>query len=247
MAMAQRISSQVLSLRKRERIRVRQPLQRILIPVLDDQTAQRVLAMEALIRSEVNVKEIVLIRDGEDSDISIVKKVKPDFKALGPRFGKRMKAVAAAILSMNSETIAVLERDGKVEVNPADGEGVALVDLGDVEIATEDIPGWLVSNSGGVTVALDITLSDSLLAEGLARELVNRVQNERKDAGFEVTARIQLTVDASAEVQQKLQLNLNYIAQETLADEVIWSQFSNTQDVELSEGHSVAIAVKKLN
>ncbi|MGA0434307.1 MAG: isoleucine--tRNA ligase [Flavobacteriales bacterium] len=247
MAMAQRISSQVLSLRKRERIRVRQPLQRILIPVLDDQTAQRVLAMEALIRSEVNVKEIVLIRDGEDSDISIVKKVKPDFKALGPRFGKRMKAVAAAILSMNSETIAVLERDGKVEVNPADGEGVALVDLGDVEIATEDIPGWLVSNSGGVTVALDITLSDSLLAEGLARELVNRVQNERKDAGFEVTDRIQLTVDASAEVQQKLQLNLNYIAQETLADEVIWSQFSNTQDVELSEGHSVAIAVKKLN
>lgn len=247
MAMAQRISSQVLSLRKRERIRVRQPLQRILIPVLDDQTAQRVLAMEGLIRSEVNVKEIVLIRDGEDSDISIVKKVKPDFKALGPRFGKRMKAVAAAISAMKSEAIALLERDGKVEVNPEDGEGVALVDLGDVEIATEDIPGWLVSNSAGVTVALDITLSDSLLAEGLARELVNRVQNERKDAGFEVTDRIQLTVDASAEVQQKLQLNLDYIAQETLADEVIWSQFSNTQDVELSEGHSVAIAVKKLN
>jgi isoleucyl-tRNA synthetase len=162
MALAQQISSQVLSLRKRERIRVRQPLRRILVPVLDETGAARVRAMEQLIRSEVNVKEVEIIRDGENSAISIVKKVKPDFKALGPRFGKRMKAIASAIQAMDASAIDALERDGKIEVQPADGEGSAWVDVADVEILTEDIPGWLVSSASGVTVALDITLDGRL-------------------------------------------------------------------------------------
>jgi len=247
MALAQQLSSQVLSLRKRERIRVRQPLRRILVPILDETDAARVRAIEQLIRSEVNVKEVEIIRDGENSTISIVKKVKPDFKALGPRFGKRMKAIASAIQSMDASAIDALERDGKVEVQPADGEGSAWVDVADVEILTEDIPGWLVSSAGGVTVALDITLDDSLKAEGLARELVNRVQNLRKDSGLEVTDRIELIVQAEAEIQRVLKENLDYIAQETLASEVTWSELVEAEKIELSEGISVALAITKMN
>lgn len=166
MALAQQISSQVLSLRKREGIRVRQPLRRILLPALGDRVAERIEKVDAIIRSEVNIKEITLIRDAGDSEVTIVKKVKPDFKAMGPRFGKRMKAIAAAVSALDADSIALLEKDGSIEVDPQDGQGIAQVDLADVEVLTEDIPGWLVSSAGGVTVALDITLDDSLRAEG---------------------------------------------------------------------------------
>jgi isoleucyl-tRNA synthetase len=245
MALAQQISSQVLSLRKRERLRVRQPLRRVLVPVLNEQMASRIETMANLIKGEVNVKAIEVVRDGENTEVSIVKRVKPDFKALGPKFGKRMKSVAAAVIALNAEGIAELEREGRVAVNPDDGEGEALVEVSEVAILTDDIPGWLVSSVGGVTVALDISLDDALKGEGLARELVNRVQNLRKDAGLEVTDRIALTVDAAPEVEAVMKDNLDYIAHETLANEVRWEAISSAERIELSEGINVALAVTK--
>ncbi len=245
MALAQQISSQVLSLRKRERLRVRQPLRRVLVPVLNEQMASRIETMANLIKGEVNVKAIEVVRDGENTEVSIVKRVKPDFKALGPKFGKRMKAVAAAVNALDAEGIAELEREGRVAVNPDDGQGEALVEVAEVAILTDDIPGWLVSSAGGVTVALDISLDDALKGEGLARELVNRVQNLRKDAGLEVTDRIALTVDAAPEVEAVMKDNLDYIADETLANEVRWEAISGAERIELSEGINVALAVTK--
>ena len=209
--------------------------------------AERIEEVDAIIRSEVNVKEIRLIRDAADSEVSIVKKVKPDFKAMGPRFGKRMKAIAAAVSALDADSIADLEKQGSIEVNPQDGEGAARVDLADVEVLTEDIPGWLVSSANGVTVALDITLDDGLRAEGLARELVNRVQNVRKDGGLEVTDRIELVVAAEPEIESILKENLTYIAQETLADEVLWKELQGGEQIQLSEGAFVALAVTKKN
>jgi len=245
MALAQQISSQVLSLRKRERLRVRQPLRRVLVPVLNEQMASRIETMASLIRGEVNVKAIEVVRDGENTEVSIVKRVKPDFKALGPKFGKRMKAVAAAVNALDAEGIDSLEREGRVAVDPADGQGEAVVEATEVAILTDDIPGWLVSSTGGVTVALDISLDDALKGEGLARELVNRVQNLRKDAGLEVTDRIALTVDAAPEVEAVMKDNLDYIADETLANEVRWEAISGAERIELSEGIDVALAVTK--
>ncbi len=245
MALAQQISSQVLSLRKRERLRVRQPLRRVLVPVLNEQMASRIETMASLIRGEVNVKAIEVVRDGENTEVSIVKRVKPDFKALGPKFGRRMKAVAAAVNGLDAEGIAILEREGRVAVDPADGQGEAVVEATEVAILTDDIPGWLVSSTGGVTVALDISLDDALKGEGLARELVNRVQNLRKDAGLEVTDRIALTVNAAPEVEAVMKDNLDYIADETLANEVRWEAISGAERIELSEGIDVALAVTK--
>ncbi|MBG27652.1 MAG: isoleucine--tRNA ligase [Crocinitomicaceae bacterium] len=245
MALAQQISSQVLSLRKRERLRVRQPLRRVLVPVLNEQMASRIETMANLIKGEVNVKAIEVVRDGENTEVSIVKRVKPDFKALGPKFGKRMKAVAAAVNALDAEGILELEREGRVAVNPDDGQGEALVEVAEVAILTDDIPGWLVSSVGGVTVALDISLDDALKGEGLARELVNRVQNLRKDAGLEVTDRIALSVDAAPEVEAVMKDNLDYIADETLANEVRWEAISGAERIELSEGINVALAVTK--
>ena len=245
MALAQQISSQVLSLRKRERLRVRQPLRRVLVPVLNEQMASRIETMANLIKGEVNVKAIEVVRDGENTEVSIVKRVKPDFKALGPKFGKRMKAVAAAVDALDTEGIAELEREGRVAVNPDDGQGEALVEVAEVAILTDDIPGWLVSSVGGVTVALDISLDDALKGEGRARELANRVQNLRKDAGLEVTDRITLTVDAAPEVEAVMKDNLDYIAHETLANEVRWEALSGAERIELSEGINVALAVIK--
>ena len=245
MALAQQISSQVLSLRKRERLRVRQPLRRVLVPVLNEQMASRIETMANLIKGEVNVKAIEVVRDGENTEVSIVKRVKPDFKALGPKFGKRMKAVAAAVNALDAEGIVTLEREGRVAVVPDDGQGEALLEVSEVAILTDDIPGWLVSSVGGVTVALDISLDDALKGEGLARELVNRVQNLRKDAGLEVTDRIALTVDAAPEVEAVMKDNLDYIAHETLANEVRWGAISGAERIELSEGINVALAVTK--
>ena len=245
MALAQQISSQVLSLRKRERLRVRQPLRRVLVPVLNKQMASRIETMANLIKGEVNVKAIEVVQDGKNTEVSIVKRVKPDFKALGPKFGKRMKAVAAAVNALDAEGIAELEREGCVSVNPDDGQGEALVEVSEVAILTDDIPGWLVSSVGGVTVALDISLDDALKGEGLARELVNRVQNLRKDVGLEVTDRIALTVDAAPEVEAVMKDNLDYIAHETLANEVRWEAILGAERIELSEGINVALAVKK--
>ena len=241
MTLARQLSSQVLSLRKREKIRVRQPLRRIMVPVLDDAMAARLDAIEALVRSEVNVKGIEVLRD----DSAFVKRAKADFKSLGRAMGPRMKAVAAAIGSLPSESVSMLERDGVLSLDPGDGQGPIELTTEHVTIQTEDIPGWLVSSESGVTVALDVTMDDELKAEGLARELVNRVQNLRKDAGLEITDRIGLSLHADDNIRRALEANLDYIRTETLAMEVNWTGEAAGERLELEEGASVWAQVEK--
>ena len=241
MTLARQLSSQVLSLRKREKIRVRQPLRRIMVPVLDDAMAARLDAIEALVRSEVNVKGIEVLRD----DSAFVKRAKADFKALGRAMGPRMKAVAAAIGSLPSESVSMLERDGVLSLDPGDGQGSIELTTEHVTIQTEDIPGWLVSSESGVTVALDVTMDDELKAEGLARELVNRVQNLRKDAGLEITDRIGLSLHVDDNIRRALEANLDYIRTETLAMEVNWIGDAAGERLELEEGASVWAQVEK--
>ena len=241
MDLARKLSSQVLSLRKREKIRVRQPLRRIMVPVLDDLSAQRLAAIEDLIRSEVNVKELEVMRDGG----GIVKSIKPDFKALGPKHGKRMKAIAAAINALPTEATDKLESEGCLETTPEDEQGAVEIVVSDVVISTEDIPGWLVSSENGLTVALDITIDAELRAEGLSRELVNRVQNVRKDNGLEVVDRIVLTVSANDGIKNQLQRNLDYIRTQTLAVEVVWKDDDAAVEIELDENNLVRVLVVK--
>lgn len=217
MDIAQRTSSLVLGLRKKERLRVRQPLQKIMVPVLDAEFAKNIEHVQDLILSEVNVKELELL--SEDNSV-LVKSIKPNFKTIGPKYGKHMKAIAAMVNQMSAEDISSIEsnKGWKGEIN---GEEVAL-DLGDFDIAAQDIPGWLVSSEGGLTVALDVTLSEELKAEGIARELVNRVQNLRKDSGLEVTDRILLKVDTNDMIQKAIQSNKEYVCNEVLANDVVF-------------------------
>ena len=189
MQKAQIVSSLVLSLRAKEKIKVRQPLQRIMIPVLSEEDKTSILSVADLIKSEVNVKEIELISD--DSGI-LVKQIKPNFKVLGPRFGKDMKLIANKINSLSAEDISKIERDGKLDVE-INGK-MTILESSDVVITSQDIEGWLVASNAGMTVALDVVISEALKKEGVARELVNRIQNLRKDAGFEVTDRIEVTL-----------------------------------------------------
>ena len=215
MEIAQKTSSLVLGLRKKEKIRVRQPLQRIMVPALDAAFADNINHVKDLILSEVNVKELEFLQ--EDSGI-LVKKIKPNFKSIGPKYGKHMKAIAALVGQMTAEDISNIERNQgwNGEVN---GEEVSL-DLGDFEIVAEDIPGWSVSSDGALTVALDVTINDELKSEGIARELVNRVQNLRKDSGLEITDRIVLTVDTNDMIQQAIELNKDYVCNEVLANDI---------------------------
>jgi isoleucyl-tRNA synthetase len=239
MALAQRLSSLTLSLRKREKIRVRQPLQRILVPVLDAGFGKRLEAVTELVKGEVNVKAVEPL--AEDSDI-LTKRLKADFKKLGPRFGKQMKEVAAGIAAMGQEDIRALEQRGAFAL--AVSEGTVEVTLDDVEVLTEDIPGWLVAGEGGLTVALDIEITPDLRAEGLARELVNRIQQRRKDAGLEVTDRIALTLDGPAELQDSVASNLDYIRTETLAEQLEWASVDAVVErEELEPQLTVAIAM----
>ena len=216
MQKAQTICSMVLSLRKREMIKVRQPLQRIMIPVIDLQDREDIEAVANLITSEVNVKEIELL---DDASGILIKNVKPNFKALGPKFGKNMKFVAQAIQNFSSEDLAKIEKEGTlaVEIN---GEK-EIISLDEVEIATQDIEGWLVANQGNLTVALDVTISKELKEEGIARELVNRIQNLRKEQGLEVTDKIRLFIKRDGVVDQAVSVNETYIKNETLTKELL--------------------------
>ena len=213
MQKAQTISSLVLSLRQREKIKVRQPLQKIMIPVLDNAAHEEIMAVSDLIKSEVNVKEIVLIDEGSGI---LVKQIKPDFKKLGPRFGKDMKAIAQAINGFGQEEIGVLEKEGEISV--LFNEKNVTLTLEDVLISSQDIEGWLVANNEGVTVALDVTITPELRNEGIARELVNRIQNLRKESGFEVTDRIEVTLQQEENLETAVKQNLKYIKQETLTE-----------------------------
>jgi isoleucyl-tRNA synthetase len=213
MDIAQKLSSMVLALRKKESIKVRQPLQKMMVPILDTTFKRQLKEVEALILSEVNVKELEYL---EETEGILVKKIKPDFKKLGPKFGKEMKAVAAAISQLNQEQISTLESKESLEVNLENR--TILIELSDVEISSEDIPGWLVATEGKYTVALDVTLSEKLKEEGIAREVVNRIQNFRKEAGFEITDKILLTIQNEEGIRQAIENNKDYICSETLAD-----------------------------
>jgi len=212
---AQTISSLVLSLRAKEKIKVRQPLQKIMIPVDSEQQKEEILAVADLIKHEVNIKEIELLSDASDI---LVKQIKPNFKALGPRFGKDMKFIAGAISKFTSEDIKKIEQNGVLDVE-VNGKNITL-ELADVEITSQDIEGWLVANEGALTVALDVTLTDNLRREGIARELVNRIQNLRKDSGFEVTDRINVVLQKDDNIVKAIDTNLEYIKTETLTEEL---------------------------
>jgi isoleucyl-tRNA synthetase len=218
MQKAQTISSLVLSLRKKEMIKVRQPLQKVMMPVLDAKQKAEIEAVAELIKAEVNVKEIELL---DDASGVLVKQIKPNFKALGPRFGKDMNVVSNEIKSLSQEQIAEIDSKGTLDI-AVSGKSITLT-TEDVEITSQDIPGWLVANAGGITVALDITLTDDLKKEGIARELVNRIQNLRKDSGFEVTDRITVTLKENAVLQDAVSANEAYIKSETLTDSLIFS------------------------
>ena len=211
MAQAQLISSLVLSLRAKEKIKVRQPLQKIMIPINSKAQKEEIIAISDLIKHEVNVKEIELLEDASDI---LVKQIKPNFKVLGPRFGKDMKQVVAAIQKFDADYIQKIEEKGALalEIN---GKSINL-QLSDVEISSQDIEGWLVANQGAVTVALDVTITEALKAEGIARELVNRIQNLRKDSGFEVTDMIDVFILNNEFMDKAVQNNLEYIKAETL-------------------------------
>jgi isoleucyl-tRNA synthetase len=215
MQMAQDISSLVLSIRKKVNIKVRQPLSRILIPVLNSRMQEQIVKIEELLKNEVNIKSVEYITENEGF---INKKIKPNFKALGTRMGARMKSVAAAINNMTQHEIIELERQNTFALLIND-EPVSIT-LADVDIIADDIPGWSVANKENLTVALDITLTTLLTEEGIARELVNRVQKERKDTGLDVTDRILLTIDSPTELNSAIINFSNYICGEILADNI---------------------------
>ena len=212
MAMAQKVTSMVLALRRKKNLKVRQPLTSIMIPVTDDTQRAAIEAVSDLITSEVNVKGIKFV--GNDEGI-LVKKVKPDFKKLGPKYGKIMKALAAQLTTMSQADILKLEQDGSIKLMVGDQE--AVVDTTDVEIISEDIPGWLVTNEGNLTVALDITVTDELRREGMARELVNRIQNVRKSKNFDITDKVIVTINPDDRINDAIESYGDYIARQVLA------------------------------
>ena len=244
MHLAQTITSMVLALRRKANIKVRQPLQAIMVPALNEAMRAALESIKPLLLGEVNVKELQ-IADGSGDGI-LVKRVKPDFKKLGPKFGKAMKQVAAAVQSMSQEAIARLESDGKVELDAAGTP--AVIELCDVEIISEDIPGWLVANEGAVTVALDVTVTEELRREGIARDIVNRVQNIRKSRGFDITDRITLVFEPNAETDAAVSEYAGYIARQVLADSVVTAPVETLAGVENLDldGTVVKVAVNRV-
>ncbi|MBB1573812.1 MAG: class I tRNA ligase family protein [Bacteroidia bacterium] len=213
MRMAQRITSLVLALRRKVAIKVRQPLARIMVPVLNEEFARNLKAVESVVLNELNVKSIEYL--GADNTV-IVKRVKPNFKVLGPRFGAQMKTLATVLEGLKQNEIVQFERQGELTVNLGDTKATVL--LAEVEIVSDDIPGWEVASDGELTVALDVTLTDALREEGVAREVVNRVQNLRKESGLEVTDRIELFLaTGNSETQAALKQQQEYISTQTLA------------------------------
>ena len=212
---AQTISSLVLSLRAKEKIKVRQPLQKIMIPVDNEQQKEEILAVQDLIKHEVNIKDIELLDDASDI---LVKQIKPNFKVLGPKYGKDMKLITREISKFTSEDIKKIEQKGCIDIQV--NEKNITLDLEDVEVTSQDIEGWLVANEAGITVALDVTINESLKNEGIARELVNRIQNLRKDSGLEVTDRIQAFLQEDPIIVKALASNIEYIKNETLTEQL---------------------------
>ncbi|KAB1063894.1 isoleucine--tRNA ligase [Salibacter halophilus] len=243
MSIAQQVSSMILALRKKESIKVRQPLQKIMVPVLNDTFERQLSDVANLIKTETNIKEIEFLNDTKGV---LVKQIKPDFKALGPKYGKLMKGIAAAVNQFEQEDINELERNGQIQIQ-VQGENITLT-TDDVEISTDDIPGWLVMTENGITVALDIQLNDELRYEGIARELVNRIQNLRKDSGLDVTDRIVITVESQELLSAAVNDNFDYICAETLADELNFVDSlsgNNVHESELNEDLTCKFRIEK--
>ncbi len=233
MALAQKVSSMVLGLRRKEKLKVRQPLAKIMVPILNPKFKEQLAAVENIILTETNVKEIEYLTDTTGV---IKKKIKPNFKALGPKYGKLMKQVAGAVAQMTQDNIAQLEQEGKFILNVAEQEVVLTPD--DVEITSEDIPGWTVSTEGQVTVALDIKISDDLRHEGIAREFVNRIQNIRKDSNFEVTDKINVQIEKHDELNEALEKHNDFICGQTLANSLTLVDTltgDNIRDIEIDD------------
>jgi isoleucyl-tRNA synthetase len=244
MAYAQQISSMVLALRRKVSIKVRQPLQRIMVPVIDDNFRKQLDAVKDLILSEVNVKNLEYITGNSEV---LVKTIRPNFKTLGPKYGKLMKGIAAVVGAMSSDEITRFEQQGKFDIDVS-GTSISLLPE-DVEIINEDIPGWLVANEGKITVALDITITDDLREEGIARELVNRIQNIRKDSGFDVTDKIELFIKKHEAINSAVEKYKGYIGSQTLAPKIRLVDECNDSaavSVELESDLETVIAVRKL-
>jgi isoleucyl-tRNA synthetase len=241
MQLAQDASSLVLSLRKKVNIKVRQPLQKVLIPVLDKSMQVQLEGVEALIKAEVNVKEIAYL---QADNTFISKKIKPNFVALGKKLGPKMKAVSAALATFSQADIARLEKEGQYTLQLEDGPVTLL--LTDTDITSEDIPGWTVASKGKLTVALDITVTPELAAEGIAREFVNRIQKIRKDSGFELTDRILVQVMAPASLTDALANFKTYICAEILADQLEFlSSLSQATAIDINEEIINVLVTKK--
>ena len=241
MDIAQKITTMVLSLRKKERVRVRQPLQKIMIPISNEKTRKQIYSIKDILLSELNLKEIEFI--AENSDL-LVKKIKPNFKTLGPKFGKDIKLIVSKVNQFSSDDIKQIESIGSYRINKD-----ITISLSDVEITSADIPGWQVISHEGLTVALDVTISNSLKQEGLSRELVNRIQNIRKEKKFEVTDKIEIFVEKNEELENAITNNFSYICGETLANNLkIVDQIKYEKiNIELVDNISINISIKKIN
>jgi isoleucyl-tRNA synthetase len=211
-------------------IKVRQPLQKVMIPILDENQRAEIEAVSDLIKAEVNVKEIELL---DDASGVLVKQIKPNFKTLGPRFGKDMGLISKEIQNFTTEQINELDTKGELPL-VISGKSIIL-SLEDVEISSQDIPGWLVANANGITVALDITLTEELKEEGIARELVNRIQNLRKDSGFEVTDKIKVHLQSNAVLEKAVNANAIYIKSETLTESLFFEDIVNGSEIEFDD------------
>lgn len=242
MQQAQIISSMVLSLRKKESIKVRQPLQRIMIPISSNQQKEAILAVKDLILAEVNIKEIELLDDASEI---LVKSIKPNFRVLGPRFGKNMKFVGQEVAKFSTEDINILEKEGQIDI-VVNEEKISL-NIEEVEITTKDIEGWLVTNQGNLTVALDITINEQLKDEGIARELVNRIQNIRKDSGLEITDKIVLTLEKNSTLERSFLKNEEYIKTETLTNKMVFvDKIKNGIEIEFDDVNTKILIQKFL-
>jgi isoleucyl-tRNA synthetase len=245
MGFAQQISSMVLALRRKVNIKVRHPLQKIMLPVLSDHFETQIETVKDLILGEVNIKEIEYLKDTTGV---LVKKIKPNFKSLGPRYGKIMKDISKTIAIMSQEEIAKCENNSVFELN-INGENIEIT-REDVEIVNEDIPGMLVANEGQITVALDITVTPELKEEGIARELINRIQNLRKESGLDVTDKISLNISKHSEINSAVEKHKGYIGAQTLAVEVNLVDSCNStkaRAVELEENVSIWLEINKVD
>jgi len=244
MEIAQKVSSMVLGLRRKVNIKVRQPLQKIMIPATDKIFIDQVEKIKSIVMAEVNVKEIEYL---SDTSGILVKRVKPDFKKLGPRYGKLMKKLSAWINKFTQEDIQQLEKENRISTQ-IDGEEITLT-REDVEIISEDIPGWLVANEGNLTLALDVTITDDLRYEGVARELVNRIQNIRKDSGYDVTDKIRIVMESKNELEIAVEKHREYISMQTLANSIeLQEEIKSTEakEIEIEENLSTVILVEKI-